>query len=157
MGYNARSGLQVRLPCLSALALHPERPDRGARFLFQCTGKIDNGAAGIAGALPVLASAFRIGGKEGKIHFGELLSPHTLDEVDFVARGFQLSDGLVVIKKAYIQGRKIAFAEHLGNFLALERGRTYDGRPIKLPAGGRGSGRCCDFERTTHGVCAASL
>ena len=140
MGDDAWTGLQVRLPSLTAFALDPERTDGGAGFVFQCAGEIDDGAAGIAGALPVLARAFRIGGKESEIHFVELLGAYALDEVDLVAGGLQLADGLVVIEKANVQGGKVALVEHLGNFLAFERGRTYDGRAVKLSAGGRGGG-----------------
>src|ERR1022692_1861905 len=157
MGHHTRSRLQFRLPHLTALALRPERAHGGARFLFQSAGEINDGATGIAGALPVLTRTLRVGGKEGEVYARKLLRAHALDEVDFVARAFELADRLVIVEQAHIHGGKVALVEHLSNFLPFERSSAHDRRAIELAARGRGNGRCRDFGRTTHEVCEASL
>ena len=109
------------------------------------------------GALPVLPRATGIGGEEREIRFDELLSPYALNEIDLVPGRFQLSNGLVIIQQAHIDRRKVALIEHLGDFLALQRGCAHNRRAIKLSADGRRSGRTYDFRRTTHEVSEASL
>ena len=117
---------------LSALALDPQRAHAGSGFVFQRAGEIDDGAAGIAGALPVLARALFIGGEESEIHMLELLGAHALDEADLVAHGFELAQRLVVVEQAHVHRGKIALVEHFGNFFALERGGADDGGTVKI-------------------------
>src|ERR1700691_1326411 len=82
MRHHARSRLQLRLPHFSALPLYPTRPDLGARFLVQGSGKIDDGTASVAGPLPIVARTLRVGGEKSEIDVSELLGSHTLDEVN---------------------------------------------------------------------------
>src|SRR5260370_4983837 len=131
MRHNAGSGLQFRLPHFSALALYPKRANLGAAFAIQGAGKIDDGAARIPGAFPVVARTLRIGGEESKVYMRKLLRPHALDEVDLVAPGFELANRFVVIEQANIHRGKVAFVQHLRDFLPLERARAYDGGAIK--------------------------
>ena len=141
----------------SAFALRPERTHGGARFLFQRARKIDDRAARIARPLPVLARTLRVRREKSEVHVGKLLRPHTLDEVDFVARGLELSDRFVIVEQAYVHGGKVSLAEHFGDFFPFKRGRTHNGRAEELPAHRRGRRRCRDFRRTAHEVCEASL
>ena len=43
---------------------------------------------------------------------------------------------LIVIEQANINGGKIALVQHLGDFLALERGCTYDRGAVEFTASG---------------------
>ena len=96
-------------------------------LLLQRAGKIDDRAAGIAGAFPILPRALRVGREESEIDVGKLLGADALDEVDFVARRFELADRFVVIEQANVDRGKIALIQHLGNFLAFQRSRAHDG------------------------------
>src|SRR5258708_33241523 len=131
---NARSRLQFRLPHLAALALGPKRTHGSACFFLQSAGKIDDRAARITGTFPVLARTLRGGGKEGEIHVGKLLGAHALDEIDLVARRFQLAYRLIIVEQPDVHSGTMSLAEHFGDFRALERGRTHDGSAVKPPA-----------------------
>jgi hypothetical protein len=126
MRRDARSRLQFGRHNATEFALHPKRTHAGARLIFQSAGKVDDGAARIARTFPVLARAFRIGGKESEIDVFKLLGPHALNKADFVAHGFELAQRFVVIEQAHVHCRKVARVEHLGNFFALERGGADD-------------------------------
>src|SRR5712692_9215844 len=95
---NARSRLKVRLPQLASLTLGPKRAHGSSCFLFQSAGKIDDRAARITGTFPVLPRTLRVGGKECEVDVGELLGANALDEIDLVARRFQLADRLIIIE-----------------------------------------------------------
>ena len=79
----------------------------------------------------------RVGGEESKIHLVELFGAHTLDEVNFVAHGFELAKGFVIVEQSDVDCGKIAIAQHLGDFFALERARAHDGGAVRIRARGR--------------------
>ena len=157
MRHHTGRRLQFRLPYLAALALQPEGANLRVSFLFQSTGKIDDRAARIARPLPVITRTLRVGREEGKVHVSKPFSSHALDEVDFVARRFELADRLVIIEQANVHGRKVALVQHLGDFFPFKRGSAHDSGAEMLPARGGGRGQSREFWRRTHEVCEASL
>ena len=58
----------------------------------------------------------------------KLLGADALDEVDFVARRFQLADRFIIIEQAHIDRGEVSLVEHFGDFLPFQRSRTDDGR-----------------------------
>src|ERR1700722_7092902 len=131
MRRDAGSGLQFRGRELTAFPLDPQRAHLGSRLILQSSGEVDDGAAGVAGVFPALARGLLVRGEESEIDVIELLRAHALDERDLVAHGLELAKRFVVIEQANIDGGKIALVQHLGDFLALERGGADNRDPVK--------------------------
>src|ERR1700682_2232122 len=141
MGHDAWSRLQLRRGNLSPLALHPRRTNVGPWFIFQSGGEIDNRTARIPGALPVLASGIPVRGEEGEVDVLKLFGVNPLNKSDFIAHSLELAQGFVIVKQPHIDGRKVAFIEHFGNFLSFERSSAHDRSPVKVSAGDWGKVR----------------
>src|SRR6202041_1357435 len=151
--------LQLRRNGLARLALNPRRADRGSRFIFQRERKVDNSVAEIACGLPVIPGRALIGREESKIHFLKLFRANALDKAHFVANGFKLAEGFVVIEQAHVDGGEIPFAQNFGNLFSLERRRAHNGDAINIRAtqiSGRGRLRKGKLRSSSHGFCDAS-
>src|SRR3981081_2887759 len=98
MGHDAWSGLQLRKRDLSQFPLHPRRPNVGAWFIFESSREINNRAARIPGALPVLASRIPVRGEEGKVDVLKLFGVNPLNKSDFIAHGLKLAQGFVIVE-----------------------------------------------------------
>src|SRR5437764_5427671 len=103
-----RPRLKLREHHLGQLAFDPGRAHHRFRLILKGKGAVDDGTAGLAGKLPIFASALWIGGKEREIHFVELLGAYALDEADLVTHRFQLSQRFVVIEQLDVERREIA-------------------------------------------------
>src|SRR5260370_42613697 len=99
MGHDARSRLQLRRGNLSPFAFHPKGTNVSARFVFQSGREIDDRAARIPGALPVLASSARVRGEEGEVYVLKLFRVHPLNKSDFIAHRLELTQGLVIVEQ----------------------------------------------------------
>src|ERR1700722_9236713 len=157
MRRNARAGLQFRRRDLLALALDPQRTNGRSRFTLQSRRQVDDGAAGVPGAFPVLARAVAVGREESEVHVFELLGTDALDETDFVAHGFELAQGFVVIEQTNIHGREVALVQHFRDFLAFERGGAHNRGAIEISARYGRMGWVWGLCGLAHEVCEASL
>src|SRR5882724_11160168 len=99
--------LQIEGQSVPKLSFYPRGTHHSAWFILQRIGHIHDSGAGIAHCFPVPARAVLIAGKEGEIHFLELLGTHTLDETDFVSNGLQLAKRFVVIQQLGIERREV--------------------------------------------------
>src|SRR5579872_1109430 len=147
---------QIRLPDFSPLALNPNGTNRDAWFIFQSSGKIDNGASFVPSPLPVRARALHIGSEKSKIDAGKLFRPHALDEINLVPGSLKLANRFVIVKQANIGSREVPLVQHFGNFLALQGGCAHDDGPVEMPARSWRRRRC-NFRCGVHEVCEASL
>ena len=112
---------------------------------------------GVARDFPALARRSVVGCEEGEIQVIELLVPHPLDERDFIAHGFQLAQGLVIVEQFHIDRGKVPVVQDLGHFLAAQRGRAHHGDAIRFGAHGVSSRNRRRFQGRTHEGCEASL
>jgi len=101
-----------------------------------------------------LARGVLVAGEEREVDLLELVAANALDERDLFADGFQLAEGFVVVEKLDVGGWKLALAEHVGDFLALERTASDQGDSVKAGRGFLGAVPV-GFLRTHEG-CEAS-
>ena len=109
------------------LALHPRSAQQNALLVLQSVGKIDDVAARLARHLPGIAGEGFVGGEEGEVHVLQVLRKHALDEGRLLAHRFELAERLVVIEQTDVLRRKIAVAEDVLQFAALQGAGAYDG------------------------------
>src|SRR5882724_3724697 len=128
------TGLQLQLQILPKLALDPGRPYACRLLVLEGEREIQNGAAAISSFCPALTRGVLVAGEKREIHFLELVAADTLNEGNFFAYGLKLSQGFIVIQQFDVSSRKLALAEHVGDFFALKSAPAHQGHAIEAGA-----------------------
>src|SRR5450759_929585 len=124
-GHRHRGKVHARTK--AQLALHPGGAQQDTLLVLQSVGQIDDVAACLARPRPGVTGEAFIRCEEGEVHVLQVLRKDTLDEGGFFAHCIELAERLVVIEQTGVLRRKIAIAEDILQFPALQGAGAHNG------------------------------